>query len=347
VLKLLIAFFMVIMSVDAKAENMSIYDTEVEIDASASSASLAREKAMNEANRQALYAVTNRISNASGTDILDTLNDNQILNFIREVSVVSEKVTDSRYIATLRISINAPVLKTYLSEKNVPITILPQSHIVIVPLYRESPALPPILWGNNNPWYIAWQNNQMITGQITMQPVSDNELNRSILSAEAASSLDNLSLVKVLRNSNGNDIYVAEVIKQPEGIKAILQSPKSGIINSKIYTNMQSDIFETVISDIKSTIMQQLQQQATAKAQQNNKITIIYGYNLLSEWLSLQKTLKNISAVASLKVDAMGSHRVQISLTFTGDTINIQNVLNKHGYMLNDKGDFYIIERIK
>ena len=129
-LRILYLLLMIITATNVNAEDISIYQAEIDIDATASSASLAREKAMTEANRKALYAITNRISAATSTTILDNLNDNQILNFIQEVSVLSEKVTDSRYIATLKITINAPILKAYLSEKNAPIAILPKTHIL-------------------------------------------------------------------------------------------------------------------------------------------------------------------------------------------------------------------------
>lgn len=111
-----------LLSFGAYAQTPDIYDAEVEIDAEAANAADAREKAMKEANRKAVYTVAARISNTDSEQILAALNDNQILNFIREVSVLSEKVTDTRYIASLKISINEPILTAYLSEKDVPFT---------------------------------------------------------------------------------------------------------------------------------------------------------------------------------------------------------------------------------
>ena len=345
-LRILILLLTIVTATNTNAEDANIYQAEIEIDATASSASLAREKAMTEANRKALYAITNRISATSSTAILDELNDNQILNFIQEVSVLSEKVTDSRYVATLKISINAPVLKSYLSEKNAPIAILPKTHIIIVPIYKENPTSVPLLWEENNLWYQAWSNNQMETGQITMQSVPRNDTNENILSAEKASSLDYSSLGTILRNSKGNEIYVAELTVQSNGIEAVLKSPKQGIINNKTYTNTIPDIFETIINDLKSSILHQLQQQTIHKKQQHHQMTVLFSYNTLQEWLSLQTTLKKISTINKINVDAIGNHRIQITLNFTGETINIQNILSKHGYSLNDKGNFYIIERI-
>ena len=343
-LRILYLLLMIITATNVNAEDISIYQAEIDIDATASSASLAREKAMTEANRKALYAITNRISTATSTTILDNLNDNQILNFIQEVSVLSEKVTDSRYIATLKITINAPILKAYLSEKNAPIAILPKTHIIIVPVYKKEPTSTPLLWEDNNEWYKAWENNTLETGQITLSPISRNIENISYLSVEKAISLDSLSLEKALRNSNGNEIYVAEINSQNDEFIAILKSPKHGLIKSKKYASTP-DTFETIINDMKSSILQQIQQQTIAKEQSLKDMTIIFGYKNLSEWIHLKKIIKNNNSIQKLNIDAIGNNRVQITVNYKGDSLAIENYLNKQGYTLHDKGNFYIIER--
>lgn len=46
---------------------------------------------MSEANRQALMLVAGRLTTKEGASVLNHLNDNQVLNFIKEVTVESEK----------------------------------------------------------------------------------------------------------------------------------------------------------------------------------------------------------------------------------------------------------------
>ena len=76
------------------------YNAEITVDVTAENASVAREKAMTEANRQAYTAVAKRVTTADGVRRLNELNDAQILNFIKEVSIISEKASNVRYIAT-------------------------------------------------------------------------------------------------------------------------------------------------------------------------------------------------------------------------------------------------------
>lgn len=117
---LLLVFWGLLAAAPVRAEDMSLYDAEISVDVTSENASVAREKAMSEANRQALMLVAGRLTTKEGASVLNHLNDNQVLNFIKEVTVESEKVSDVRYLAQLKISINGDILKAYLSEKMPP-----------------------------------------------------------------------------------------------------------------------------------------------------------------------------------------------------------------------------------
>ena len=114
----LIAFFCLFSASAAGAGDMT-YNAEITVDVTAENASVAREKAMTEANRQAYTAVAKRVTTADGVRRLNELNDAQILNFIKEVSIISEKASNVRYIATLNVAVNEHILKTYMQENDI------------------------------------------------------------------------------------------------------------------------------------------------------------------------------------------------------------------------------------
>lgn len=337
--------FAVLLTINTHAEDMSIYDAEVSVDATDINAASAREKAMTEANRKALYAVTNRISAASSTDILDSLNDNQILNFIHQVSVITEKVSEQRYIASLKITINAPILKAYLAEKNAPVTIMPKSNINIIPIYYATPASSPQLWEDTNIWYTAWQNNPSTSGQITILPISKDSNNQTLLTAEDAISLNHAQL-SILSSNNNSELYIAIASQQDSKLQIELKSPNQGLVKTFSYPNADSENMEQAIQTIKSIILQQIQQQTLAKENSRNKMIIVYNYNNLKNWLKLQNILKNIDQIKTINIDAMSNHKAQVSIEFSGSEDNIQNRLSQYNYTLIDNGNFYSIEGI-
>ena len=344
-LKKLILITGLLLSFNSYAEDMKIYEANLEIDASANDASQAREKALAEANRKALYAVTNRISTEQSTQIFDDLNDNQILNFIYDVSVLNEKVVDARYIASLKITINAPILKSYLSEKDIPISILPQTQIIIVPIYRQSETSAPLLWEDENIWYTAWQEHTQKHGQISILPIEKNESYKEILGAEDAIQLNGLGLDSIKHKSNADNIYVAEVTAQNNNLSLVLKSLTGGTVLSKIYEYQTNITFDKPIQDINTFIIEQIQKKNLSETSQQNALTLIYNFNSLKEWMTLKNQLKTITSIQETTIDAMSGQHIQITINFTGPVENLIQDFHKYGFSLNNNGNFYKLER--
>lgn len=114
-----------------------LYAVEVLADVTDVNASVAPEKAMAAANRQAFELVLKKITTPEHVAQIMTLNDNQILNFIKEVSVLSEKSSNVRYIAELRVKLNEAVVKRYMSEKQIPFMVDKAANVLVIPVYRQ------------------------------------------------------------------------------------------------------------------------------------------------------------------------------------------------------------------
>ncbi|MBR1648030.1 MAG: hypothetical protein IJ689_00340 [Alphaproteobacteria bacterium] len=93
------------------------YAKTINVDVTAQSAAVAKEKAMAQANRQAVNELAPDFTKEAGLELLSSLSDEQILYFIKDVLVLDEKSSDVRYIATLKVTIRDDILRQYLQEK--------------------------------------------------------------------------------------------------------------------------------------------------------------------------------------------------------------------------------------
>ena len=114
-----ILFLGIFFSIAAHADER--FTVEIKVDVTDDNASVAREKAMNGANRAAITAVARRISTSEGANKIADMTDAQLVNFIKETSVVNEKNSNIRYMADLRIVINEDLLKEYMKEREIPL----------------------------------------------------------------------------------------------------------------------------------------------------------------------------------------------------------------------------------
>lgn len=113
------SFLMLFLLVAAPAFCADDYSSVIDVDVTDSSAAVAREKAMAQANRQALDNAAASFASEAGMKIVHSLSSEQIQYFIKEATVLEEKSSNVRYIAKLKVTVRNDILRQYLQEKGV------------------------------------------------------------------------------------------------------------------------------------------------------------------------------------------------------------------------------------
>ncbi len=341
----LLSLFCSLLSQPAAAEDMSLYDADISVDVTAATASAARETAMNEANRQAVMTVARRLTTAEGASVLNHLNNNQILNFIKEVTVGEDKVSDVRFIANLILSINAEIIKAYLSEKNAPVAIVEESTIIIIPTFREFATDTPLLWEENNPWLQAWNTNAQTSGPVKILPLGNTYAN-SITAAQALQ-MNGIALDGIAADEQTPNLYIADAIYDGiDGLDVTLYAYKNGSQETvKIPGSRGEQLFNDAVRKVKETLLAKVQRQSQTVSQSSSEITVLFAFNALRDWMKVQQALKNTAGVDSLTIDALGAGKVQFKLRFTGGEDRLLHHLRDKNLNLKPYGSFYNLER--
>lgn len=341
-------FLLVLFAVcPAAAADNSVYDAEIYVDVTAENASIAREKAMNEANRKALMTVANRITTSSGAAVLSHLNSNQILNFIKEVTVESEKVSDVRYLANLKVTVNADVLKSYLHEKNAPYTMVSESSVIIIPTFREFQTDAPLLW-EDNPWRQSWLENPLTTGPVKISALEDSADNRAHLNAEQALSLDGMALDRLAKTYSTPNLYTADAVYDGiEGLNVTLTAYQTGQQETiKVKGERGTQLFNDAVQQVKERILGTIQQQSYAENQTSEEITVIFTPTSLRDWINAEKKLKQIASIETISVDALSADKVQFRLRHLGSHDKLLRELRNKFLNLRPYDSFYTLEQI-
>ncbi len=347
--KLLLLCLMVLYFVaPAAAQNNDLYSAEIIVDVTAENASVAREKAMNEANRKAFLTIAKRLTTSSGVEALSSLSNAQILNFVKEISILSEKVSDVRYMANLKVAINENIFKTYMREKNISFAVGSDANILIIPTFREFSGDTPLLWEDENLWRKAWEEKTHQQGLIKISPLPATYENISVMTTERALSQDGIAFDKIARINGTSDIYTADAVYNGiEGLTVTLRSVKTGSEETiNIAGERSPQLFEDAITEITARINNTVKQQDIADSQQQSEITVLYKYNTIRDWLNLEKTLKSISIIDTINVDAIGSGKVQFKIHYVGNEDKLQRAVRDKYYNLRSFGNFYNIEKI-
>lgn len=333
----------------ANASNGSLYNVDVYVDVVEENSALAKEKAMQQANRTAFNTVARRITTQEGIDQLSSLDDDQILNFIKEVSIKSEKASNVRYIANLKVTINDDVLRQYMDEKNIPPAIITASSVLIIPTFREFKTDTPMLWEANNIWRKIWEEESKNKEDIIeFNSIVANGSNYASLDAKKALSLDNVAMEQIAFNNNTKDIFVVDAVYNGiEGITISVYGYQDGTVETvEVYGERSPELLLNAISEAKKTIENRLKKQSVIENNQKNELEALYNYESMSDWVNVEKALKAVNGIDDVKMIAMSSGRVQFKINFSGNLDKLMLKLNEHFFALKTQGDYYVLEKI-
>lgn len=333
---------------NAFAENEK-YAVEIKVDVSDENASIAREKAINSATRAAVNAIAKRLSTSDGAKKIADMNDAQIINFIKETSVISEKNSDVRYIAELKIIVNEELLKEYMKEREIPVVYRNATSVLVIPVFREFSDDTPILWEENNLWKQAWDTSTN-NSAIKILSISHNPNYQSLIDAKQASNADYYALEALSEASGIKDIYILEAsYKGIEGLNIMVTSISGDKFEFEVQgTKSSSDeLFKKAVQQSKTEIERHMLLKTSQYQEKLNEVVILYHYPSLKYWISAEQKIKNITSISNIQVQAMAPGKAQFKISFSGSPKVLKEQLKAIGYNLENADTHMILHDIK
>lgn len=327
----------------------AFYTVELYVDVTSDNASHAREKALVEANRKALETVATRITTPEGVAKLMALEDDQLVNFIKEVAVASEKSSDIRYIANLNISVNDRLLKAYMAEQQIPYMTETSRNVLVIPLFREFKTDRPMLWESGNLWRQAWENSSSGNSPIHIFSIPATGANYAAIDADKAAVLDGMALNTVARNNRAPDVYVLDATY--DGIDGLLIQISSyvggtnAVETVKIPGMRGPELFADAVKTIRNKIAGEVKGRDIRESRTQSDLIAVYNYENIREWINLEKDLQNLPYVKKLNLEALGGGKVQFKIFFIGTRERLLESLRNRGFTLQDYGNITVLNR--
>ena len=323
------------------------YAVEVSVDVTDSSASAAQERAMNEANRAAVAAVAKRITTADGVARLSAMTDDQLINFIKEVSVVEEKSSAVRYIATLRVVLNEDMLKQYMKERDIPVMVQTNSKILVVPVFREFSSDAPQLWESSNMWKQAW-DAAPADGVVRLVSLPASGANYSIMDGRKAVAMDGEALDKLMRLNGADDVYVLDATYDGIDGLVIRAASYSGDIRTIRVEGPRSsgmELFNKAVDEVKKQLENRITEKSLSEASLEDTIVVLYNFGRLPEWVAMEQELRSMNLVSNIETQALGAGRVQFKLSFVSSMDKLVQALRSRSIRLIEHGSYYTLEK--
>lgn len=321
------------------------FEAGVNVATEAGNASLAKEEAMKKANREAFLKVAARLTTNANVDKLNELTDEQLLHFIREVSVVAERSSSKTYQADLNIKINESLLKQYMQENEMLEIVSSPAKVLIIPLFSDTIRSGKLVWENNNTWRHTWFDKGLIkSGAYDFIVIADSATNRRLLSPEKAESMTPELYEKLVLENGIKDIFSVDAVRAGRNtLVVIIREIPAGKEKRIVVVSENGEVFDKAIAETVSYISTVMQGRMVAESHHQGTLAAVFLFNRLTEWLDMEKRLNRVPQVKAVRVESMGSGLVKINLEFSGSESRLKSSLANSGIYLQIENGSYIL----
>ncbi|HBO58641.1 MAG TPA: hypothetical protein DD624_01850, partial [Alphaproteobacteria bacterium] len=299
-------------------------------------AAKAREQALQDGQKRALMVVMERITPDYVVDQLAELIPDDIINMVQDMSVSNEKSSPVRYMATLEVRFNADSVRDLLRQNGLPYVRTSGKQLLILPVYKRSPAASPVLWDEDNPWLRAWSNRSVESYMIPLTVPAGDLADNSLLNAEQVVQGDLNAAENLAKRYEAEGILVVKMTRNGASFAvdamAMDEATASEIRNFSFTLPLKKNTATTYANAVKKVVAHLENVWKRDQMVQFNEVTPLVAMvpvSTVKQWTVIQKRLDRIPLISSYNLQAARAGVLQLTLFFAENLDRLQKEMTK------------------
>lgn len=312
----------------------------IEVDVTSKDVKEAQKEAFEEGQRKAFEQLLQKLTRQKET-IIDIAADH-LTAMIDSHMVETEKRSGVRYIAKLTFNFNRSKIENFLIEKGIEFNPYESRPVLIIPVSQVNNK--DLLWEEENIWREEWEKASFEEYSIPCELPEGNLQDIQDLSAQEALTQNVLEVQKLIKRYKSQGAAI--VYHSPDGgAQAWFVSNTGHVLMIPLTDIKKEEDKLKVIEDILNHIEQFIKTLTEWEATKSSHRTVQIHVQNQAQWISTQKSLKQIPTVKQLKVNSLSPKKIDILLDYIGDVESLQNSLEQHNLQLEEapNGDWIIM----
>jgi len=338
------AGFLLTFAAHAQSRLPSLYTvSNVAVDATAQSATQARDIARAEGERRGFRMLMERLTLKEDWGRLPKVSDGDLLELVQDFEVVSERSSTVRYLAALTFRFRPEPVRRLLREQGIPFTETRSKPLVVLPVLTAANRA--VLWEDPNPWRAAWSRQPLAEGLVPMQVPAGDLAAVQAVDAQQALKGDKDALAAVGRHYDNGDVMVMQAVLSGSGDQRSIQLTtarySSGFSDQNWVSSLKSDPKESdddffaravavVVADVseawKKATLQHTGEEAT--------LTAVVPMTNLRDWVVVRDRLQSVPAIQRATLLSLSQEGARIEIRYVGDPQQLQLVLSQRDLVL-------------
>lgn len=185
----------------------------VAVDATAATAAVARERAIQDGQRRALIRLLQRLSPQSERPKFPQLSDTALADLVRDFEIGGEKTSSVRYIASLTVRFKPSDVRAILRQRGIAFSETPSKPVLVLPVYDDGAGATLF---EDNPWRGAWAARVPGDGLVMFLLPRNDAADAATITAEQAMTGNGAALRALAAHYGVADVLVAVVQAHPD-----------------------------------------------------------------------------------------------------------------------------------
>lgn len=331
-----------------------IFTVSVPVDATAASATAARDTARLDGERRAFATLLDRLTLAKDRGRLPAATDTTLNEVIIGFEVANERRSTVRYLADYTFRFRPDAVEQLLRDRGVPFAETASKPVVVLPVLESDGK--PLLWDDPNPWRDAWSSAKPPQGLVPMRvPLGEVE-DVSAIDGAKADAGDDSRLQAISANYDHADVLVTRATIHPDnsGIdvsttRFVPGAPGGEQSWTASYAANQAEIEKDLLARaIAGTVAQvndAWKQANMLDYSQTATLTVTVPTDDLNSWLAVRQRLAATTAVRSSQLLSLDRHNARVELHFVGSPDQLRVGLAQNNLNLSGSDPDWVLQR--
>jgi len=310
--------------------------TGVKVDATAESATTARDQAMSEGRPVAWTRLFRRLVAQGNWSKQPQLDENTLLRMIRSFEVANERRSTTRYLADVTYHFNPAAVRAALRQAGVPYTEARARPALVIPVIAGKPGVDAM-----SPWFAAWKDPVLQQGLVPFVLPDGDAQDSDVLSRPDIAQADWAALAPVARRYNAAEVIIAVASEDAKTVQLVEISATQRLPASFAYAN------STFLADaeaIAEKAYETWKSRAAVNFATRARLTADVQFDSLDDWAKIRKQLGAVRAVSDMDVIGISLHEAEVALTYAGRPEQLRDAMAQQDLSLINADGQYTLQ---
>jgi len=357
-LMLFLALCVIFLPATSRSQTSIFEIQDIAVDATASSAAKARDKALADGQRKAFTTLLHRLTLREHHNQLPAPDNNTVSTYVRNFSVSDEKTSDVRYLANLHVRFKSSDIRLLLSEFGLPFAGTLSTPMAVIPVLEQSGTLS--LWEDNNIWRKIWHQLTGLNGLVPLvHPLGDLG-DKTMIGAQHAINGDKQRLNDIakrykagaalvvhasLRLSAGGDQNILDILITRYGAGGTGQTQTMTL--SAPFSEGVPQLLARGVGDTGRFVEDSWKRENLMDYGEPGVLAVSVPFSTLKEWLSIQKAVEGVAIIERMDVVLISRDEARLNLYYMGTARQLELAIEQTSLTLSEQQGVWIIRAVE